>query len=45
MAGFGKEMRAGCNPDEVPREVLLLLDGTEGLLSETVLNYAVRPPE
>lgn len=41
----GREMLAGCNPGEVSREVLLLLDGMEGLLSEKVLNYAVRPPE
>jgi len=42
MATIGREMMAGRNPDEVSREVLLLLDDMEGLLSEKVLNYAVR---
>lgn len=45
MAVIGREMLDGRNPDEVSREVLLLLDGMEGLLSEKVLNYAVRPFE
>ncbi|MDX3548179.1 TetR/AcrR family transcriptional regulator [Streptomyces europaeiscabiei] len=45
MAVIGREMLAGRNPDEVSREVLLLLDGMEGLLSDKVLNYAVRPSE
>ncbi|MFK0025532.1 TetR/AcrR family transcriptional regulator [Streptomyces sp. NPDC090798] len=42
MAVIGREMMAGRNPDEVSREVLLLLDDMEELLSEKVLNYAVR---
>lgn len=45
MAVIGREMLARRNPDEVSREVLLLLDDMEGLLSEKVLNYAVRPSE
>ncbi len=39
---IGREMVAGRNPDEVSREVLVLLDDIEELLSENVLNYAVR---
>ncbi|KUM70872.1 TetR/AcrR family transcriptional regulator [Streptomyces curacoi] len=39
---IGREMVAGRNPDEVSREVLVLLDDIEELLSEKVLNYAVR---
>lgn len=39
---IGREMVAGRNPDEVSREVLVLLGGIEELLSENVLNYAVR---
>ncbi|MEU5316911.1 TetR/AcrR family transcriptional regulator [Streptomyces sp. NPDC047461] len=39
---IGREMVAGRNPDEVSREVLTLLDDIEELLSENVLNYAVR---
>lgn len=42
---IGREMIAGRNPDEVSREMLVLLDGIEELLSEKVLNYAVRAPE
>jgi hypothetical protein len=42
MATIGREMLAGRNPDEVSREVLVLLDEMEDLLSEKVLNYAVR---
>jgi AcrR family transcriptional regulator len=42
MAVIGREMMAGRNPGEVSREVLLLLDDMEELLSEKVLNYAVR---
>ncbi|MFE9019568.1 TetR/AcrR family transcriptional regulator [Streptomyces sp. NPDC007808] len=38
----GREMLKGRNPDEVSREVLVLLDDIEELLSEKVLNYAVR---
>jgi len=37
-------MVAGRNPDEVSREVLVLPDGIEELLTERVLNYAVRDP-
>jgi hypothetical protein len=44
-AVIGREMIAGRNPDEMPREVLLLLDDMEGLLSGKVLNYAVRGAE
>ncbi|MEU6594383.1 TetR/AcrR family transcriptional regulator [Streptomyces sp. NPDC046881] len=39
---IGREMLAGRKPVEVSREVLVLLDDIEDLLSETVLNYAVR---
>ncbi|MEV7883610.1 TetR/AcrR family transcriptional regulator [Streptomyces sp. NPDC002817] len=39
---IGREMVAGRNPDEVSREVLALLGDIEELLSENVLNYAVR---
>ncbi|WP_369233232.1 TetR/AcrR family transcriptional regulator [Streptomyces sp. R21] len=42
MATIGREMMAGREPGEVSREVLVLLDDMEGLLSEKVLNYAVR---
>ncbi len=35
-------MLAGGKPSEVSRDVLLLLDEMEELLSEKVLNYAVR---
>ena len=42
MATVGREMVAGRNPDEVSREVLVLLDEMEDMLSEKVLNYAVR---
>ncbi|MGW0336548.1 TetR/AcrR family transcriptional regulator [Streptomyces sp. NPDC003011] len=42
MSVIGREMMTGRNPDEVSREVLLLLDDIEELLSEKVLNYAVR---
>ncbi|MGW5662908.1 TetR/AcrR family transcriptional regulator [Streptomyces sp. NPDC003758] len=45
MAVIGREMMAGRNPDEVSREVLVLLDEMEELLSEKVLKYAVRAPE
>lgn len=41
----GRGTLAGREPDEVSREVLLLLDDMEGLLGEKVLNYAVRPSE
>ncbi|MEU1009349.1 helix-turn-helix domain-containing protein [Streptomyces sp. NPDC005890] len=39
---IGREMLAGRKPAEVSREVLVLLDDIEDLLSEKVLNYAVR---
>ncbi|MFE7028969.1 TetR/AcrR family transcriptional regulator [Streptomyces sp. NPDC057621] len=42
MSTVGREMIAGRDPAEVSREVLTLLDGMEDLLSEKVLNYAVR---
>ena len=45
MGVIGREMVAGRKPGEVSREVLLLLDDMEDLLSEKVLNYAVRAPE
>ena len=38
----GREMLKGRNPGEVSREVLVLIDDIEELLSEKVLNYAVR---
>ena len=42
FAAIGREMVAGRDPGEVSREVLVLLDYIEELLSEKVLNYAVR---
>ncbi|MFD5054715.1 TetR/AcrR family transcriptional regulator [Streptomyces tendae] len=42
MVEIGHRMVAGGKPSEVSREVLLLLDEMEDLLSEKVLNYAVR---
>ncbi|MFL1900337.1 TetR/AcrR family transcriptional regulator [Streptomyces tauricus] len=45
MSVVGREMVAGRDPAEVSREVLVLLDGMEDLLSEKVLNYAVRAAE
>ncbi|MCX4905338.1 TetR/AcrR family transcriptional regulator [Streptomyces sp. NBC_00878] len=45
MSTVGREMMACRDPAEVSREVLNLLDGMEDLLSEKVLNYAVRAPE
>ncbi|MFH8464809.1 TetR/AcrR family transcriptional regulator [Streptomyces sp. NPDC017991] len=45
MSTVGREMVAGRDPAEVSREVLTLLDGMEDLLSEKVLNYAVRAAE
>ncbi|MFI1733055.1 hypothetical protein ACH40E_28370 [Streptomyces acidicola] len=42
MAVIAREMVTGRKPDEVSREVLGLLDDMEGLLSEKVLNCAVR---
>ncbi|MGA5359423.1 TetR/AcrR family transcriptional regulator [Streptomyces purpurascens] len=45
FVAIGREMVKGRNPDEVSREMLVLLDDIEDLLSEKVLNYAVRDPE
>ncbi|MEU0742459.1 TetR/AcrR family transcriptional regulator [Streptomyces sp. NPDC006134] len=45
MAGIGQRMLAGGTPTEVSREMLVLLDEMEGLLSEKVLTYAVRGAE
>nr|BFD82663.1 TetR/AcrR family transcriptional regulator [Streptomyces sp. Xyl84] len=42
MASVGREMLKERSPQEVSREVLGLLDDMEDLLSEKVLNYAVR---
>ncbi|MEU3961040.1 TetR/AcrR family transcriptional regulator [Streptomyces buecherae] len=44
LMGFvGRQMMAGREVAEVSREALVLLDEMEDLLSERVLNYAVRP--
>lgn len=40
---IAQEMMAGRNPAEVSREALVVLDEMEEVLSEKVLNYAVRP--
>lgn len=45
MSVIGREMVKGGDPREVSREVLVLLDDIERLLSEKVLNYAVRGAE
>ncbi|MFF9767508.1 TetR/AcrR family transcriptional regulator [Streptomyces sp. NPDC014636] len=42
MAVIGREMVKGRETGEVSREVLVLLDDIEDLLSERVLHYAVR---
>ncbi|MFD5294570.1 TetR/AcrR family transcriptional regulator [Streptomyces mutabilis] len=42
MATIGQRMLAGGKPSEVSRDVLVLLDEMEELLSGRVLNYAVR---
>ncbi|MEV5106403.1 TetR/AcrR family transcriptional regulator [Streptomyces massasporeus] len=42
FVAIGREMVKGGNPDEVSREMLVVLDDIEELLSEKVLNYAVR---
>ncbi|MGV9911612.1 TetR/AcrR family transcriptional regulator [Streptomyces tendae] len=42
MVEIGHRMVAGGKPSEVSRDTLLLLDEMEDLLSEKVLNYAVR---
>ncbi|GGM10254.1 TetR family transcriptional regulator [Streptomyces fumigatiscleroticus] len=41
-AAIGRRMVAGGTPAEVSRQMLVLLDEMEELLSEKVLNYAVR---
>jgi hypothetical protein len=45
MSVIDREMTAGRNPDEVSREVLVLLGDIEDLLGPKVLNYAVRAAE
>ncbi|MFI8218769.1 TetR/AcrR family transcriptional regulator [Streptomyces sp. NPDC085932] len=45
FVAVGREMAQGRKPGEVSREMLRLLDDIEGLLSEQVLNYAVRGEE
>ncbi|CAL9449457.1 hypothetical protein SUDANB105_02400 [Streptomyces sp. enrichment culture] len=45
MAVIGRRMMEGGRPAEVSREALVLLEEMEGLLSERVLNYAVRGAE
>ncbi|NEE12029.1 TetR/AcrR family transcriptional regulator [Streptomyces sp. SID7499] len=42
FVAIGREMVKGRNPDEVSREMLVVLDDIEELLGEKVLNYAVR---
>ncbi|WP_030339300.1 TetR/AcrR family transcriptional regulator [Streptomyces sp. NRRL S-1022] len=42
FVAIGREMLAGRKPAEASREVLVLLDDIEDLLSEKVLNYALR---
>ncbi|CQR61732.1 TetR/AcrR family transcriptional regulator [Streptomyces leeuwenhoekii] len=42
LATIGQRMIEGGRPAEVSREALVLLDEMEGLLSDKVLNYAVR---
>ncbi|MET9355621.1 TetR/AcrR family transcriptional regulator [Streptomyces sp. NPDC006617] len=42
MATIGRRLMAGGKPAEVSRDILVLLDEMEELLSEKVLNYAVR---
>jgi hypothetical protein len=43
MGWIGREVVKGRKAAEVSREALVLLDEMEELLSEEVLNYAVRP--
>ncbi|MFD8811545.1 TetR/AcrR family transcriptional regulator [Streptomyces sp. NPDC059627] len=45
MTVIGREMVKSRDPREVSREVLVLLDDIEDLLSDRVLNYAVRGAE
>ncbi|MFV0133602.1 TetR/AcrR family transcriptional regulator [Streptomyces sp. HMX87] len=45
MATIGQRMIAGGEPSEVSRQMLAMLDDMEELLSEKVLNYAVRGAE
>ncbi|WP_033312975.1 TetR/AcrR family transcriptional regulator [Streptomyces iakyrus] len=42
FVAIGREMVKGRNPDEVSREMLVVLDDIEELLGDKVLNYAVR---
>ncbi|MEU3663121.1 TetR/AcrR family transcriptional regulator [Streptomyces sp. NPDC032940] len=42
MTAIGRRMTAGGKPAEVSRDTLVLLDEMEDLLSDRVLNYAVR---
>ncbi|KUN98810.1 hypothetical protein AQJ84_14275 [Streptomyces resistomycificus] len=42
FVSVGCEMVSRCKPDEVSREVLVLLDDIEELLGDRVVNYAVR---
>ncbi|MFI8894471.1 TetR/AcrR family transcriptional regulator [Streptomyces paradoxus] len=42
FVAIGREMVKGRNPDEVSRDILVVLDDIEELLGEKVLNYAVR---
>ncbi|MFG3154377.1 TetR/AcrR family transcriptional regulator [Streptomyces sp. NPDC048219] len=42
MTAVGRRMTAGGKPAEVSRDTLVLLDEMEDLLSDRVLNYAVR---
>ncbi|MFI7012490.1 TetR/AcrR family transcriptional regulator [Streptomyces sp. NPDC050145] len=42
MGEIGRRMMAGGRPEEVSREMLDVLDDIEALLSDKVLNYAVR---
>ncbi|WP_282084350.1 TetR/AcrR family transcriptional regulator [Streptomyces tendae] len=42
MATIGRRLMAGGKPAEVSRDILVLLDEMEDLLSDRVLNYAVR---
>ncbi|GHJ36075.1 TetR/AcrR family transcriptional regulator [Streptomyces sp. TS71-3] len=45
MGTIGREMVSGRAPEAVSRETLDLLDAAEDILSEKVLNYAVRGQE
>ncbi len=45
IGAIAREMLAGRTAAEVSRDALVLLDEMEELLSEKVLNYAVRADE